>query len=324
MKRITLFIALLLPLLSFSQLKRITYDFPKKVEAGENYTVKIEIYKYDISKYAQYKQILPSGFVVENLIDADAEFTFENNTISYRWDKLSDDSLIVISYSITADSTLLDAFETKGQFSYIVKNQRGAFTTNSTKVKVTNKYIKKNDIADNKKNNNADSEIEDYDCDVSVKRNIKVLQYKFITVELLISKCNYSGIAFITEKIPDNFTVVNIESEYYTSEFEYGILSFDITKMPESEETFKVTYKLESSDVFYEYPEIFGKYKYLNNAEFENVTILDGANTGKLKTKPIVKVTEEVKVEKKEEVNIETPVIKANSGEDEIIKFLNE
>jgi len=333
MKRLIIFIISFLPLLSLAQELEIIYDFPSKITVDEEITVNIQINKYDLNRFGKYQQIVPDGVLIKKIEDANAEFSFENNVITFLWSQLPEDSIIEISYKFTADSTLRGTFFTQGNFIYFFKNMRGVVSTTNSRVKVTNNYsissVKTS--SDKKDTKNTTKEVttttEDEikttknettetssNCDVTVLRNMKIANYKNVTVSLVISKCNYSGIAIIQEKIPENFTIVTSKIDNCTYEQDLGYLEINISKMSSEASELALSYTLISKENLTENPVITGKCKYFENESLKSVSILEGKTTGKL--------AEKKEVETKTEIINEEP--KTDNGEEDILNFLNE
>ncbi len=123
-KTIILFFFLVFSQLLIAQSLHLKSNFPNKIAKDKQYIIGVEIIKSDISAFAQYKQELPAGFTASCIESANANFSIENQIVSFTWNTLPADTIIHISYKIVANK-FVNNFNMQGTFNYIVNNHRG-------------------------------------------------------------------------------------------------------------------------------------------------------------------------------------------------------
>ena len=132
-----------------SQEISVKANFPKKIELGKKYPVIITIKKSDLTSFAEYKQIFPTDFIVENNTSNSVNFSYINNLMTYSWNNLPHDSILTLKYTISTKKFNTENFNFQGVFSYIVSNKRGIVQTEN--IIYTLKKENKKQIAISKK-----------------------------------------------------------------------------------------------------------------------------------------------------------------------------
>ncbi len=153
MRTIITLILISLSLSVFSQNElKVNSNFPKKLEQGKIYNVKIVIEKPEIRSYAVYKQKFPSGLEITQVNSHEADFSFNDNILTCRWYRLSKKDKITIDYSIKASNSMTGNYVLNGNMIYVYNNNRAYIDLPIKKfsvVKMSGKTI--NDKIDNKK-----------------------------------------------------------------------------------------------------------------------------------------------------------------------------
>jgi len=268
MKNTLTFLLLIICSLGFSQNMTIKYDFPKKIDAGQNYIVNVEIQKNNLNSSGQFQQYIPKGLTVTEIKSADGTFSFSDNMLQISWMKLPIDSLIKLTYQLNADTSIFENFNSNCQFTYIVNNQRGIINTKTKEITVNNKnVIKKIESA-------IDPKV------IKVVRNITLSDKKTVLVKLTVNKKDLVGIGEIIEKIPDNYEVELVSTKIATSNFEFGVLEIKIAKMLKTDKYYEISYKLKKKNEIIEMPTIIGKFKYTDKTKPQAIEITAGKNYG--------------------------------------------
>jgi len=112
---------------------------PEKVYAGDKFTIEITINKLDLQHFAEYKQVLPAGFVPKVKKSGGADYSFKNNTVKYTWLRLPPEQKVTVSYEVQINENIKGKYTLPGQFVYFYKNQRGNATINENMIQVFSK-----------------------------------------------------------------------------------------------------------------------------------------------------------------------------------------
>ena len=102
----------------------IRMNMPDVIEAGSEITVNVTINKGKVTEFAQFRQDLPYGFTAMAVNSANANFSFQEQTVRLTWLRVPDDDEIVFSYKIVANERLTGRIDLGGRFTYIDNNQR--------------------------------------------------------------------------------------------------------------------------------------------------------------------------------------------------------
>lgn len=127
MKYMTHCLALSIFFLSFSlsgQDVEVSLDHPDRVNAGEDFTVTVNIKKGSLTDYSRFSQDLPMGLTATNVSSPNADFSFDEQRIRIIWLKMPDASEISVSYQISVDRRLKGSFVLGGVFAYVVNDGR--------------------------------------------------------------------------------------------------------------------------------------------------------------------------------------------------------
>lgn len=114
----------------------IDQQLPAQVNAGEKFTVEIQITKGEREGFAKWQQELPDGFIATSGETAGATFSFKKNTVKLIWMALPDEDQFTISYVLETSPTLSGSFDLNGKFSYIENNERKDITSELKTIKV--------------------------------------------------------------------------------------------------------------------------------------------------------------------------------------------
>jgi hypothetical protein len=127
MKYVTHYLAVSLFFLAFSlngQNVEISMDHPERVNAGENFTVKVTIKKGSLTDYSRFSQDLPLGLTATNVSSPNADFSFDEQRVRIIWLKMPEANEISVSYLISVDARLKGSFRLGGVFAYVVNDER--------------------------------------------------------------------------------------------------------------------------------------------------------------------------------------------------------
>ncbi len=100
----------------------VSQSAPKYVGSGEQFIIKLTITKEGTESFAKIQQPLPKGFSAVAVLSAGAQFSFEEQTVKFIWDKLPEANEFSVSYKVTVDPMMVGLMRIGGVFAF-VKNQ---------------------------------------------------------------------------------------------------------------------------------------------------------------------------------------------------------
>lgn len=118
---------------------RVEQDFPQYVNAGDTFTVEIQINKSDYLGFAKWQQELPQGFIASKLESQNATFSFKNNTVKLIWLSMPEKESFTISYRVSVAPEMSGVFELSGKYSFIVENERRDIFSTKDQIAVVGK-----------------------------------------------------------------------------------------------------------------------------------------------------------------------------------------
>jgi len=101
----------------------VSVDMPDVIQAGTEITINVTINKGKLSGYGRFRQDLPAGFTAVSVNPANADFSFEEQTVRLMWIRMPNTDEINLSYKIIANERLTGSIDLDCQFSWIENNE---------------------------------------------------------------------------------------------------------------------------------------------------------------------------------------------------------
>jgi len=93
---------------------------PFKTTTGNEFIVKLLVYKKGMDKFAKIEEQVPAGFDAKSMETKDGIFTFKDGLVKFVWMNLPPESGFVVSYRLVPSSNKsITSVSIKGQLSYI-------------------------------------------------------------------------------------------------------------------------------------------------------------------------------------------------------------
>jgi len=93
---------------------------PFKATTGNEFIVRLLVYKKEMNKFAKIEEQIPQGFDAKSIDSKDGIFTFKDGLVKYVWMNLPPEKAFVVSYRlIPLSSKIISEIPIKGQLSYI-------------------------------------------------------------------------------------------------------------------------------------------------------------------------------------------------------------
>ena len=93
---------------------------PYKTTTGNEFIVRLLIYKKEMNKFAKIEEQIPAGFEAKSMDSKDGIFTFKDGLVKYVWMNLPPEQAFLVSYRLIPLSSSVPAeISIKGQLSYI-------------------------------------------------------------------------------------------------------------------------------------------------------------------------------------------------------------
>ena len=102
----------------------VTQNAPKSVISGEEFIIVLTIKKEGMESFAKIQQPLPKGFSAEAVLSADAQFSFEEQTVKFIWDKLPEANEFSVSYKVKVDPMMVGLMNISGVFAFVKNEDR--------------------------------------------------------------------------------------------------------------------------------------------------------------------------------------------------------
>ena len=96
----------------------IASNIPSSLHPFDTTNVVIRINKGDLEGAAKLQQTIPDGFIVKELLSADAKYEFSNGIMTYSWDDLPMDENISITYKLITNNASLGSHTIPGILFY--------------------------------------------------------------------------------------------------------------------------------------------------------------------------------------------------------------
>lgn len=228
----------------------ISIDHPERVNAGENFTVTVNIKKGSLTDYSRFSQDLPPGLSATNVNSPNADFSFDEQRVRIIWLKLPKSDEISVSYLVSVDSRLKGSFQLGGVFAYVVDDERKFlnFDQNKTITIVPSPSVDPAlvvDIGDFKNGTPvAPAAISIGDVfAMAIRQKPVLLNSGGYLVHLLINNPAGSKYAKVEETIPSGYQFEEVNSSEGIFSYAASTVKFIWMKLPESSE-FEVVYRL--------------------------------------------------------------------------------
>lgn len=261
---------------------------PEIIQANQEITVTLEIFKSDLQGPAIISQKFPSAFKGLTLLSGDAEFRVDNQFIVISFSKMPSGPTFSVSYSLKIGNVkpavypisidIYDPDLNKHSFNHFIKID--GIKEEAAKARVS------------LSSSQSSSKVR-----ISLEHSDTIIAGMSFPVKMLIRKGTYTGDAKITQRVPPGFSVTkptNIACDFASVS---GEVSFSLQKMrPDTLFTLEYTIKVGSYAVG-KYP-ITGVYSDGdgNTLDFSSfVTVINDAKTQISKTTP--KNQQSIKVE---------------------------
>ncbi len=239
---------------------------PEKTESGSTIEVLIEFYKSEEEGFARFHQKLPEGVTATPVYPLEANFSFQNNTVSVIWLRLPDEKQFSLRYKLHIDERLKGELELGGTLSYIHENRRQSAIAPETLVSVTPApWVDEKEIVDfSEAHLLAPSyRISEEDSHSIAVRQTPVPDGEDFIVNLLVYKAHPAdGFARIEELVPEGYRAEEIESSGGLFSFSRKKVEIHWNTLP-AEDFLTVSYRLIPEEEITGTPEISGYFSFM-------------------------------------------------------------
>lgn len=245
----------------------VTPIVPDEVKAGDEFLVRINIKKGDLTHYARFMQQLPPGFVPSPVETRGAQFNYMDNNAKFTWLNLPEEEEFEIIYKVTVDTNIYGNFSITGKFAYVDEDfERKAIAYSEwTTIVVLNEQYK------DKIFENASFQSGSDPSGLTCIRKRRV-EGNDVVVDVIVEK-NANKYAKIYEIVPDGFNASAIESNSGIFAFHDNTVKFMWQNCPSG--NFTVSYKLTpSSGSLTAVPEITGTFFYMSEVNRNTISVV--------------------------------------------------
>lgn len=287
----------ILVLISFSlnisaQKLSVIEKIPQETAAGITFTIEIEINKYDLAAFAEFKQKLPEGFKATENFSEYANFNYSNNIVSFTWLRMPPDvSVLKVKYDVLIDPKIKSGvYQLPSYLTYQVQNMRGEIKLANPKITVKKYGTSLTDINNKMIQFGEKSTPEKSLC---TRSKPKQINNQFL-INLTINKGDITGVGKIQENINPGYFAVPDSTFGARFNFSNNIVEFFWDKLP-STNTLEVSYILiPQNSNLKSIPNIKGTFLYVNNDfKIQEVDILQTGLKDKAKNSKKEKNTKE-------------------------------
>lgn len=278
----------------YTQEVNLYAKYPTEAKAGETINIEITVEKGNLSEFGRFVQELPAGFTAES---KDKLFSFSENKVKFLWVTLPVNSSYTFAYSVNIPATFSGSCTLEGQFSYILDNERKTamlppYTIGIKPSSTPDSEVNRKDaLASN--GTKAPSEES-----ILVNRKIKETNNTQI-VKVSIAKNDLSGMAKITETIPEGYTAEPIEKANSIFTQEGGTVKFLWMDIP-ADKNVEVSYRLTKTSQNAPAINIQGNFSYSNGGITKTIAIQTIKDDIKLTEKEIASTKNVVDLPSKE------------------------
>lgn len=261
----------------------IVQEMPAKMDPGTEVRVTVTVNKDKISGFAKLQIDLPAGFTASAIETKGASFTFADGKAKFIWMALPTQPSFKVSYTLSADASVVGTMQVTGRLSYIEDNERktvdmapstitigtggavasapsstneqaagsgGSTTTGSIQAEeaptpqgAIAAAVEQSVIPDIAAADMPGVTPQNGPGNVSASRTITQVNASEMLVEVTIKKGLLRGFGKLQETLPEGFTVVAKESDDAIFSAKERVAKFVWLNLPSKEEM-KVTYRL--------------------------------------------------------------------------------
>ncbi|MFO7938648.1 MAG: hypothetical protein R6U66_02755 [Bacteroidales bacterium] len=270
------FLVLLVLSALFAGNVNLSMDAATQIEAGQELMVEIKLEKEDLSSFARFQQELPPGLTPEAVDPQNADFSFEDQKLTFLWLRLPDENSFAITYKLKVDERLKGQFDLGGKFSYIADNKRmhkelaPQNITITPSANVAPELIV--DIADFRNLERPAPAMASAQVRCLRQVPYKVADEEAYRVNLLVFKGDKEKFAKIEEAVPQGYVAKEIDTKEAIFSFKDNTVKFLWMNLP-AEPYFTVSYKLVPETAETQKPELNGQFSYIVNRSTQSITI---------------------------------------------------
>jgi len=264
-------IGLLFFLFSFTSAQNTlsaTLSVPNQVTEGEDFSILLTIEKPEnFRPYAVYTQKFPTGFFANTKSVSDADVSFQNQTLTITWMRLSPGNSLNIPLKTSYIKGLNGTFSFSGKLTYLIDNKKGEYR------------LKKQYVLIIPENTSTTSNLDEYGKNYKPFRTIKCLREvklqkdRSYMVTISINKLENINNFILTEEVSQNFSISAADSPEIKILSKNRIIQF--TKKNNSEnKTLVFKYRLipkKKNET--RKPVIFGKLSFIDKDQIINIPV---------------------------------------------------
>ncbi|MGE0077047.1 MAG: SPOR domain-containing protein [Bacteroidales bacterium] len=258
----------------------LTMSTPNTISAGSEFDIEVVLKKGDLNGFARYQQQLPLGLTAQLVESSFGDFSFEDQKVKFIWLQIPSDKEIKFTYRVKVDERLKGEFNLKGNFSYIVNNERKSTDAESSIITINpSSRIDPNLIVD----------IHEFQNILPIQAPLSLLasnvrcirqtpmptgEANDLMVRLLVNKANTEKFAKIEEDIPAGFNAEAIDAKDAIFTFKDQKVKFLWMNLP-PDPKFVVSYRLIPTDGKGDVTvKILGKFSYIVNEATRVIDII--------------------------------------------------
>ncbi len=243
-------------------------NVPHQVREGEDFSILLTIKKPEnFRPYTVYTQRFPAGFFVNTKSVPDVDVSFQNQTLTITWMRLSPGKSLTIPLKTSYIKGLNGTFSFSGKLTYLIDNKKGEYR------------LKKQYVSIVPENTSSSSNLNEYGKNydtfrnIKCRREVKLQEDRSYIITINISELKNVNNFIVTEEVSQNFSITAANTP------EIKILSKNrIIQFTKKNNT-------ENKSVIFEYrlipkkksetqkPVIFGKLSFIENNQIINIPV---------------------------------------------------
>jgi len=254
----------------------LSMDAASQIEAGQELMVEIQLEKEDLSSFARFQQELPPGLTPQAIDPQNADFSFEDQKLTFLWLRLPNENTFAITYKLKVDERLKGTFNLGGKFSYVADNERMHKELSPQNITITpSPNVAPElivDIADFRTLERPEPAMASNQVRCLRQVPYKMAGEQAYRVNLLVYKGDKEKFAKIEEAVPQGYVAQEIDTKEAIFTFKDNTVKFLWMNLP-GEPYFTVSYKLvpETEDVAD--PDLDGQFSYIVNRSTQSIDI---------------------------------------------------
>lgn len=274
--RFILFLSLmLLSFQSFSFEQDVLLSAPKKVKAGDDFVLIVNIPTNLLRGISRLQLDMPNGFEVKALNTENSKFKYENQIALFQWLQFPVNKEVEITMNVNTPNNISGYFVIKANAFYLANNEPVKINIEPKIITVESSDNSEDDmLVLNEKTTFSYAEFKSEG--VACIRQVPYLSNDDIIVNVLVIKGNYNKYGKIQEKIPVGYKVANIKSQnaIFVYNEKQRTIKYMWMNMPDKEK-FVVSYKLTPTQEVDENNPflIYGNFHYADNKNTISVEI---------------------------------------------------